>query len=132
MTKRILFGLTALASVVVAQDEASYQKWMKEMGKEIGILRKADPRTGPDVAASAEKIAVLNDQSRGFWVQRGGSEDAVKWSDEGKSAALELAAAARSGDVTAASSAFTKVGGTCKSCHDAHREKLADGTYKIK
>ena len=35
-------------------------------------------------------------------------------------------------DDAKAAAAFTRVGGTCKPCHDAHREKSADGKYHVK
>ena len=130
--KRFVFAAAAVCVGVFAQDDASYQKLMKDLGRESGVIRKADPKTGPDVAASAEKIAVVYDQSKTFWAKRGNTEDAMKWSDEGKEAALELASAAKAGDAAKAGSAFAKMGGTCKGCHDMHRDKLPDGTYKIK
>ena len=130
--KKLIFALAAVSLVAVAQDDAAYQKIMKEVGRESGAIRKADPKTGPDVAASAEKLAVDFDQSKTYWTQRGGGDDAVKWSEDGKAAALELAAAAKAGDAAKAGSALGKMNGTCKTCHDAHREKTADGAYKVK
>jgi len=116
-----------------AQDEAALTAGMKGLGKETGMIRKADPKTGDEVAAAAERIAAHYDASKAFFARKGAAfEDAVKWSEEGKSIAVAGGAAAKAGDAAAAGSAFQKLSGTCKSCHEAHREKLADGSYKIK
>jgi len=56
----------------------------------------------------------------------------LKSSRDGRAAARELAATAQAGNAAGAKQAFTALGGTCKSCHDVHREKLPDGTYRIK
>jgi len=126
-----LAALLGLGVVACAQDEADLQKWMKTTGGEFGALRKIESKTGPDAAASAEKIAVIYDQMKGFWEKRQ-VDDAVKMSTDGKAAALELASAAKAGDGDKAAAAFKTVGGTCQGCHTAHREKAADGSYKIK
>jgi cytochrome c556 len=106
---------------------------MKQLGKEAGAVRKADPKTGAELAAAGERIAGIYEAQKSFWAKRGnGFEDAAKWADEGHAIAMEFASAAKAGDAAKAGSAFQKLGGTCKQCHDAHREKLADGTYKIK
>lgn len=130
--KKFVFALAAVCAVMYAQDDAAYEKAMKALGKDSGMIRKADPKTGAEVAAAAERIAGVYETSHAFWTKRGGAADAVKWSEEGKAAATELASAAKAGDAAKAGSAFQKLGGTCKQCHDVHREKLADGTYKIK
>ncbi len=132
IVKKVIFALAAVCSLGFAQDDAAYEKAMKALGKETGVIRKADPKTGPEIAAGAERIAELYATSKTFWEKRGGGADAVKWSEEGHAIAMEVAAAAKAGDAAKAGSAFQKLGGTCKQCHDAHREKLADGSYKIK
>jgi hypothetical protein len=129
--KKLVFALAAVCAVMYAQDDAAYEKAMKALGKDSGMVRKADPKTGAEIAAAAERMASAYETSHDFWTKRGGA-DAVKWSDDGKAAAVELASAAKAGDAGKAGSAFQKLGATCKQCHDAHREKLADGTYKIK
>jgi len=123
--------LLALGVGAFAQEDADFQKWMKATASEIGVLRKMENKTGADAAASAEKIAVNYDHMKAFWDKRQAS-DAAKLSEEGKSAALELVSAAKAGDNEKAGAAFRAIGGTCKGCHDVHREKMADGSYKIK
>ncbi|HYO83943.1 MAG TPA: cytochrome c [Bryobacteraceae bacterium] len=129
--RRFALIAAACACLFGATDEVSFQKEMKEINEHAGVLRKTTPRTGAEVAAHAEKIAELYEAQKTFWSERK-ADDAIKLAEDGKAAALQLATAAKAGDAAAADVAFKAVGGTCSGCHMAHREKLADGTYKIK
>ena len=71
-------------------------------------------------------------QMAGFWKTRKAAEDAVKWSDDSAAAATATVAAVRAGDWEKVKSSWDGVGKNCKACHDKHREKLDDGSYKIK
>jgi cytochrome c556 len=130
----IRLGLLAMAAAgmtVMAQGDAEFEEWMKACGSAQGALRKLDPKTGKDAVSNAEKIAGTYEKMIGFWRQRNAA-DAVKWSEEGKAAALQLASAASANDAERAGAAFGKLGSTCKSCHDVHREKIGENKYRIK
>lgn len=131
--KTCLLGLSlALASLLSAQDtDPKFQQWMKTTAAEMGSLRKNEAKTGPEAAASAEKLSAIYAEMGAFWTARNAT-DAAKLSEEGKSGADALAAAAKAGDADKAGAAFKQIGGTCKGCHEAHREKSAEGAYKIK
>lgn len=124
-----LLLISALA--LPAQENESLEAWMKATGASMGVLRKLEKKTGPEAVANAEKIGGIYENMINFWRQRN-AEDAVKLSTEGKAAAVELASAAHGDDADKAAAAFTRIGGTCKPCHDAHREKTPEGKYKIK
>jgi cytochrome c556 len=66
-----------------------------------------------------------------FW-KANGAADAIAMSATGKAAAADLLAAVKASNGAGAKAAFGKLAGTCKGCHEAHREKLPDGKYKIK
>jgi len=125
-----LFALCACAFTLTAQDEM-FVNGMKSVGSASGELRKMDKKTGAGAVAAAEKIAGVYENMISFWRQRN-VEDAVKWSESGKAAAVELASAANTGDDSKAAAALGTLNGTCKQCHDAHRERIAEGKYKIK
>jgi cytochrome c556 len=124
-------ALLGCALIAPAQDEAEFQKWMKDTGAFNDMLRKSPSKTGAEIEAGATKVSGIYVHMKGFWEKRNVA-DAVKWSEEGKAAADALASAAKAGDEQAATAAMKLLGGGCRSCHDAHREKLPDGTYKIK
>ena len=104
---------------------------MKTTGTAVDELKKMEQKTGDQVMRRAERIGGVYESMIGFWRQRNAA-DAVKSSEEGKAAALQLATAAYAGDAEKANAAFKALSGTCRSCHEAHREKIAEGKYRIK
>ena len=129
--RRFALIATACACLFGATDEAGLQKEMKQIDEHAAALRKMQPLTGAEVSTHAEQLAELYESQKAFWVERK-TDDAIKLSDDGRAAAVQLAAAAKSGDAQAAAAAMKNLGGTCRGCHTAHREKLADGTFKVK
>ena len=127
----VWLALAASGVIAMAQEDEAFTAGMKAINGATGALRKMEKKAGPEAVASAEKIAGVYEEMIGFWRQRNAA-DAVKASEEGKSAALSLASAASAGDADKAAAAFSTLSGTCKSCHDAHRERLPDGKYKFK
>ena len=132
---KTILGLMVLCSAVPSvsqqQDESDFTYWMRQTGAASGALGKLNSKTGPEAVAHAEKLGVIYENMIGYWRQRNAA-DAVKWSEQGKAAAVALASAANSGEAEAAASALNRLNGTCRPCHDAHREKMADGKYRIK
>lgn len=116
--------LSAPALVSAEEPTPEHQKLMKEIDGLQGKIRK-----GEDVAASAKSLADAGKKVEDFWGKR--SEAGLKSSQELQAAAGEIAtAAANNTDGVAA--AGKKLGGACRSCHDMHREKVAENVYKIK
>ncbi len=113
--------------VLIASEEppAQHVKWMKESGELQGKIRKNE-----DVAASAQRLAAIYKEVEGFWGPR--SEVGGKAAKDLQVAANALASAATAGDATAVTAASRGVGGACRTCHDAHREKISENVYKIK
>jgi hypothetical protein len=129
---RLGLGVAAAAGMLLfAQEDADFTTQMKACGDAAGALRKLEQKTGPEAVKRAERIGGTYEYMIGFWRQRN-ANDAVKWSEEGKAAAVQLAAAASKNDADAARTAYSALGSTCKSCHDAHRERVSEGKYKIK
>ncbi len=123
--------LTSFCLALPQQRDAQFETWMKTTGKAADALSKLEPKTGKEVVGSAERIAGVYEEMIGYWRQRE-AKDAVKWSEQGKAAAVQLASAAHAGDSETAAAAYKTLGGTCRPCHTQYREKLADGTYRIK
>jgi hypothetical protein len=124
-------ALLVLALALPAQENETLEGWMKATGASLGALRKLEKKTGPEAITNAEKLGGIYENMISFWRQRN-ADDAVKLSTEGKAAAVELASAAHADDADKAAAAFARLGGTCKPCHEAHREKTPEGKYKIK
>ena len=117
--------------VVSAQDEAEHVQWMKSLQGEMGAMRKIENKMSPEMAVSAAKLSGIYETLAAYYTKKNVA-DAAKMSMDGKTAADEAVAAIKAGDAEKAGAAFKTVGGTCKGCHDVHREKAADGSYKFK
>lgn len=129
--KKLALGLLLLGGVTAHAQDEQMVLWMKATGKAADTLRKMEKKTGEAAVENAELMGGVYERMIGFWRQRGAA-DAVKLSEEGKAAAVVLASAAHSGDEAKAAEALKTLGGTCKPCHEAHRERIAEGKYRIK
>jgi cytochrome c556 len=127
----MLSATTLLVRADTLNDE-SFQKLMKEVGTATKRFKNemvAKDATG--LTKDATRIADIYKQMAPFWTARK-AEDAAKWSQESSAAAMALAADAKKGDWAAVKTGTQGVFKNCKSCHDTYREKLPDGSYKIK
>lgn len=123
----IAAAVLAASPALFASEDPPEQhvKWMKESGELSGKIRK-----GVEVEASAKRTAAIYKEVEGFWAKRPGV--GAKSARDAQAAANELAKVAGSGDAAAIGAASKVLGGTCRTCHDAHREKISDTEYKIK
>jgi cytochrome c556 len=116
---------------LVAQTEADYSGWMKELAATKGKLSKdVKGKQNAEAASEAKHLAGLYDQLAGFWSGRNAS-DAVTIAKNGATASNELAAAASAGEEAKMDSSLQTINGTCGACHGVHREG-SPGSFKIK
>ena len=117
---------------VSAQDDAAYQEWMKTVSATNGSLRKnMEAKAADGVAADAKKLAEVFEQVHEYWEKKNVS-DAAKFAADAESGFKEAAELASAGKLDEAGEAVKKAAATCAGCHGAHREKAADGSWKIK
>ena len=132
MRKLVLpLAFCAAVGLMSAQEDAEFSKSMKTIGKNMNALKGMEMKTGPEAADSAAKIAAAYKVTEAYWTKNNVT-DAAKWTQEASGFADDLAAAAKAGEQEKAAAAYKSLGGTCKGCHDAHREKVGEGSYKIK
>jgi cytochrome c556 len=125
-------ALTALAALPQTDDVKEFEGWMKTVQPTMGSIRKnIEAKNADEVSKEAAKLEEVFKKSSGFWEKRK-TEDAVKWSQQAETAAKDIGAAAKGGDLEKATASFRALGATCAACHAAHREKLPEGGYKIK
>lgn len=126
-TLKLTFACLFLAAAISPAAEnpsPEHVKLMKALGAQSGAIRK-----GADVSKNAAEMTETMKAVTAFWDARH-SEVANK---ANKSITDGAAAIAKAGDDKDAIMAGMKmVGGGCKGCHDAHREKISDTEYKIK
>jgi cytochrome c556 len=126
-------SLGLLGAVGYAQDEAEFQKWMKDTAATNQKIRKQlQASAHTEVAKDAEHLASIYKNVGAFFAKRGNADDAVKIAADGEKALMELAAAANTGDTAKIQESMKIVGGSCAGCHRAHREQVSPNVYKIK
>ena len=123
--------LSAAVLPLVAEDRP-FSQIMKEVNGSVGEVKKAfDGGNKEAVANGGQKLEALFKEVEVFFAQKS-TADAVEFAKNAQAGAKELLGEATSGTKAGAQAAFAKVTGSCKGCHDAHREKLPDGGFKIK
>jgi len=129
----VLFAFSFIAvRAADAPDEKQFQKSMKEVGRLTkGFRENVQAKNAATVEKDSTRIAELYNEMAAFWKTRK-TDDAVKWSEESAAGATATAAAAKAGEWDKVKSTWGPVNQNCKSCHEAHRQKLPDGGYKIK
>lgn len=121
-----------LSSIMYAQDEAALRSAMKQIGPTCGGVGKKIAAKDGSAAADAKQLAEwFNGGVAAFWHAKH-AEDAVTMS---KTAATEFTAVSKlvgESKWDEAGASFKKALATCGGCHGAHREKAADGSWKVK
>jgi len=122
----------ALGTAALAQDAADYQNWMKTAGGTAGSLRKnLEAKNGDAATADAKKLADIFSQVHDFWHKKG-VDDAMMTAMDASAKFKEVGEFASAGKFDDAGAALKKAMSACGTCHTAHREKAADGSWKIK
>jgi len=119
------------AVCLVAQSEADYSGWMKDVAATRGkVTKEIAAKQNADAATDVAHLADLFKQVGAFWAGRK-VDDAETIAKKGETAAGDLAAAAKAGDDAKVQSSMQAIGGTCGGCHTANREG-SPGSFKIK
>lgn len=124
---------TLLLGVAVAQAEAPHlQAFMKTVAASNGALRKSVmEKDAAQTSSHAQKMAEAFVKVQAHFEEDHLTEG-VDIAKRAQKASMDLIAAANAGDWGKASEELKTVGGTCQQCHARYREKLPDGTYKMK
>ena len=124
----LISGLTLALSLAWGAEDptADHVKWMKDLGAQTGAIRK-----GADVAKNAEDMQATL-KLVGAWWKTQNAPDASKACGDTFKGAQAVAEAAKSDNKEGIAAGMKMVGAGCKGCHDAHREKIDDHTYKVK
>jgi cytochrome c556 len=113
-------------------DELALQKIMTKLPPAQGAVRKT--LDSKDIAGAKEQATILKDsftQIETFFKAKNNAE-ATKWASEGKNHAEAILVNLGLNNIEAAKTSITPLGATCASCHGKYRERMEDGTYRIK
>lgn len=123
--------LLTFAAAGFGQSVEDHEKLMKSIQAANGKLQKTVATDLPCAATLAAELKTAFVQVEQFWAKNNVA-DAQTFSKNSQQAADDVQAAAKAGNTEGAVAAAKKIGAGCMACHSAHREKLPDGTYKIK
>jgi hypothetical protein len=113
-------------------EEEAYSKTMKRISPAFNALRNSIEGSNTDVAK--ENVVILKQafaETEGFWKTKGKS-GALQWAQDARKqtdSIERLVAAGNWDEIKTAAGDLTKM---CQSCHGAYRERLDDGSYRIK
>ena len=127
----MMAGLILFGGLASAQDEAALRSAMKQIGPTCGALGKKIAAKDATATADAKQLSQWFGGVGKFWKAKKAA-DGVTFS---KTAAAEFKAIGKltaGGKWDEAGAAFKRATATCSGCHGAHREKAADGTWKVK
>jgi len=113
-------------------EEIEFQKIMRQVGPANTALRGAIEKM--DAAAVKEQAAVLSTaftKTEAFWKTKG-KADAQGFAAEAKKHADAITSAVGSGNWDGVKASAGPLGQQCASCHGAYRERLDDGSFRIK
>lgn len=112
--------------------EEAFDKVMKQVGAANRTLRTAlDESNAKAVQENAVLLQQGFKQSAAFWKTRRVGE-AAAWSQDGLKLAESIDRAAAAGRWDEVKETVGTLGKVCQTCHTAHRERLDDGTFRIK
>jgi len=113
-------------------DDLALQKVMKQVGPANTALRGDIDKM--DAALTKEHAALLKQafvQTEAFWKAKG-KTDATQWAMDARKDAEALDAAVAAGNWDQAKTSAGTLAQKCAACHGAYRDRLEDGTFRIK
>jgi cytochrome c556 len=116
----------------MSPEDIALSKVMKQIGPGFGALRQSVAASNAaDTTAQAAALSKAFGEAAAFWKTQA-RPDAIQWTEEARAAIGAVEAAVTKGDWDAVKAAVPKLQGACSNCHGTHRERLDDGTYRIK
>jgi len=113
-------------------EEDALDKVMKQVSPDFTALRQSlDSSTTATALEKAKALKGYFGEVQTFFTKRN-SADAIAWTTDAQKLADTIGMAATAGKWDDAKAAATTLNGLCGQCHTAHRERMDDGTYRVK
>lgn len=113
-------------------DDLALQKIMTKLPPAQGAVRKT--LDSKDMAGAKEQATILKqaftDIETFFKTKK--NDEATKWATDGKNHAEAILVNLGLNNIEAAKTSIAPMGTTCASCHGKYRERMDDGTFRIK
>ena len=113
-------------------DEEALDKAMKRIGPAFNALRQAVTAAGSETAKDdAAVLTAAFAEAEGFW-KKHEAPDARKWAADARAQTAVLARAVTDGNWDDAKAAVGPLQQTCSACHGTYRQRLDDGSYRLR
>jgi hypothetical protein len=113
-------------------EEKAYDAVMKRIGPAFNSLRTAIEESAAATAAEHTKtLKAAFAEAEGFWKTRG-TADALDWTRTARTHVDALERAAGRANWDEMKRVASEMAQVCQSCHASYRERLDDGTYRIR
>ncbi len=129
----VLAGVLTV-SVVAASEKPpeSYVAAMKSVqATNNGLRAHVTAKDYAGIEADAKTLKAAFETTLKFWEEKK-TEDAIGWAKGVLKATDDLEKGAKDKNDEAIGMAQKAIGGSCQTCHTAHRERMPDGTSMIK
>jgi cytochrome c556 len=123
---------SASAEAAAQLGPADLEKLMQKIGPTYQSVRKnLQGGSVAEAGKEAQQLGELFGNVEKFWAQHN-KEDAVKWAQQARTYASDVAGSAVGGNPAKATAIAENMGGVCKQCHGTYRESDGEGGYRIK
>ena len=116
----------------MSADELALQKIMTKLPPAQAAMRKALEASSVDLTKEQATILKTAFTDVEAFFKARGNEEATKWAADGKRHADSVLMNVANANFDAAKTSITPLGATCASCHGKYRERMEDGTFRIK
>jgi hypothetical protein len=113
-------------------DELALQKIMTRLPPAQAALRKALDGGSADLTKEQATILKTSFTEIEAFFKSKNNEEATKWAADGKRHADSILMNVANANFDAAKTSVTPLGATCASCHGKYRERMEDGTFRLK
>lgn len=116
----------------MSADDLTLQKIMTKLPPAQAALRKALDGSSADLTKEQATIIKTAFTEIEAFFKAKANEEATKWAADGKRHADSVLMNVAAANFDAAKTSVTPLGATCASCHGKYRERMDDGTFRLK
>jgi hypothetical protein len=115
----------------MSPEEEALSRTMKRVGPAFNAIRAADASRKDEALANATTLKNAFAEIDAFWKAHS-RPDAVEWTQQARKESEALEAAARNSQWEDVKAAAGRLQPLCQRCHNTYRDRLEDGTYRLK
>jgi cytochrome c556 len=112
--------------------EEAFDKVMKSVSAANTALRKGIDESSLELTKQQTTILKKNFMEAQLFFKNRGTADATGWAQDAYKFVDAIETAATAGKWEDVKTSATSLAGMCSTCHAAHRERMDDGTFRIK